>query len=152
MMINGPWSIVPMQNEVPDLNWRVAVLPGRVEQSSAMGGLDIGIMKDAPNADAAWEFIKWLYSPERVADFWYTFGTLPLMPEIAESAPYWQDDPVFDVLLEQMKYAAPRGPHPRWPEISAAIYTAMQEALTGEKSAEDALAGAAVKVEEIIAE
>ena len=152
MMVNGPWCFVPMQTEVPDLNWRVAVLPGRVEQSSAMGGLDIGIMKDAPNADAAWEYIKWLYSPERVADFWHDFGTLPLIPAIAESAPYWKGDPNIDVILEQMKYSAPRGPHPRWPEISEAIYTAIQEALTGVKTAEDALAGAAVKVEEIVAE
>lgn len=152
MMINGPWCIVPMKNEVPDLNWRVALLPGRAKQASAMGGLNIGIIKDSPNADAAWEFIEWLYNQERVAEFWHTFGTLPLMPAIAESAPYWQDDPVFEVLLEQMKYASPRGPHPRWPEISAAIYTAMQEALTGVKSAEEALENAAARVDDILAQ
>jgi multiple sugar transport system substrate-binding protein len=152
MMINGPWCIVPMQTEVPDLNWRVAVLPGRVKQASAMGGVDIGIIEGSEDADAAWEYIKWLYSPERVAEFWHSFGTLPLIPEIAESATYWQGDPILEVVLEQMKYSAPRGPHPRWPEISTAIFTAMQEALTGEKSAEDALADAAAKVEEITAE
>jgi multiple sugar transport system substrate-binding protein len=150
MMVNGPWCIVPIRDEVPNLNWRLAVLPGRVKQASAMGGVDIGIVKGAKNADAAWEYIKWLYAPERIAEFWQKFGTLPLMPKIAESAPYWKGDPVYEVLLEQMKYAAPRGPHPRWPEISAAIYTAMQEALTGVKTSEQALADAAKKVEDII--
>jgi multiple sugar transport system substrate-binding protein len=150
MMVNGPWCIVPIRDEVPNLNWRLAVLPGRVKQASAMGGVNIGIVKGAKNADAAWEYIKWLYRPEAIAEFWQKFGTLPLMPEIAKSAPYWKGDPVYEVLLEQMKYAAPRGPHPRWPEISAAIYTAMQEALTGVKTSEQALADAAKKVEDII--
>lgn len=150
MMVNGPWCIVPIRNEVPDLNWRLAVLPGRVKQASAMGGVNIGIVKGAKNADAAWQYIKWLYRPEAIAEFWQKFGTLPLMPEIAESAPYWKGDPVYDVLLEQMKYAAPRGPHPKWPEISTAIYTAMQEALTGVKTSEQALTDAAKKVEDII--
>lgn len=150
MMVNGPWCIVPIRNEVPNLNWRLAVLPGRVKQASAMGGVNIGIVKGAKNADAAWQYIKWLYRPEAIAEFWQKFGTLPLMPEIAESAPYWKGDPVYDVLLEQMKYAAPRGPHPKWPEISTAIYTAMQEALTGVKTSEQALADAAKKVEDII--
>jgi multiple sugar transport system substrate-binding protein len=150
MMVNGPWCIVPIRAEVPNLNWRLAVLPGRVKQASAMGGVNIGIVKGAKNADAAWEYIKWLYAPERIAEFWQKFGTLPLMPEIAESAPYWKGDPVYEVLLEQMKYAAPRGPHPKWPEISAAIYTAMQEALTGVKTSEQALADAAKKIEGII--
>jgi multiple sugar transport system substrate-binding protein len=150
MMVNGPWCIVPIRAEVPNLNWRLAVLPGRVKQASAMGGVNIGIVKGAKNADAAWEYIKWLYAPERIAEFWQKFGTLPVMPKIAESAPYWKGDPVYEVLLEQMKYAAPRGPHPRWPEISAAIYTAMQEALTGVKTSEQALADAAKKVADII--
>ena len=150
IMVNGPWCIVPIRNEVPNLNWRLAVLPGRVKQASAMGGVNIGIVKGAKNADAAWQYIKWLYRPEAIAEFWQKFGTLPLMPEIAESAPYWKGDPVYEVLLEQMKYAAPRGPHPKWPEISTAIYTAMQEALTGVKTSEQALADAAKKVEDII--
>lgn len=148
MMINGPWCVKPIRDEVPDLNWRVAPLPGRKKQASAMGGVDFGIMKGG-NADAAWEFIKWLYKPERIAEFWHTFGTLPLMPKIAETAPYWKGDPVFEAHLEQMKYAAPRGPHPKWPQISAAIYNAMQEALTGVKTPERALKDAAKRVKEI---
>ena len=113
-----------------------------------MGGVDFGIMQGG-NADAAWEFIKWLYKPDRIAEFWHTFGTLPLMPKFAETAPYWKGDPVFEAHLEQMKYAAPRGPHPKWPQISAAIYNAMQEALTGVKTPEEALEDAAKRVKEI---
>jgi multiple sugar transport system substrate-binding protein len=150
MMINGPWCVKPIRDEVPNLNWRVAPLPGRKKQASAMGGVDFGIIKGAKNADAAWEFIQWLYKPENITEFWQKFGTLPLMPAIAAKAPYWKGDPVFDVLLEQMKYAAPRGPHPKWPQISTAIFTAMQEALTGTRTAEQALKNAAQRVKGIV--
>ena len=150
MMINGPWCNVPMQNEAPDLNWKIALLPARKKQASAMGGVDFGIVKGG-NGDAAWEFVKWLYRPEISAEFWHTFGTLPLMPKVAATAPYWKGDPNFEVLLEQMKYAAPRGPHPKWPQISAAIYTAMQEALTGVKSSEQAMKDAAKRIQQITA-
>lgn len=148
MMINGPWCIAPMRQEVPDLNWKVALLPKRKKQASAMGGVNFAIMK-GQNGDAAFEFIKWLYQRERVAEFWHKFGTLPLMPKIAETAPYWKDDPVYKTFIEQMKYATPRGPHPKWPQISTAIYHALQEALTGVKIPENALENAAKKVEEI---
>jgi len=149
MMINGPWCVKPIRDEVPDLNWKVATLPGRKKQASAMGGVDFGIIKGAKNADAAWEFITWLYKPENIAEFWHKFGSLPIMPEVAKNAPYWKGGPVFEVFLEQMKYAAPRGPHPKWPQISTAIYTAIQEALTGVKTPEKALKDAAKRVKEI---
>jgi multiple sugar transport system substrate-binding protein len=150
MMINGPWCVKPIRDEVPNLNWKVAPLPGRKKQASAMGGVDFGIIKGARNADAAWGFITWLYKPQNIAEFWHIFGSLPIMPAVAKSAPYWKGDPVFDALLEQMKYAAPRGPHPKWPQISTAIFTAIQEALTGMKTPAAALQGAAAKVTEII--
>jgi multiple sugar transport system substrate-binding protein len=149
MMINGPWCIKPIRDEVPNLNWRVATLPSSKKQASAMGGVDFGIIKGAKNGDAAWEFIKWLYKPDNIAEFWQKFGSLPIMPKVADSAPYWKGDPVFDVLLEQMKYAAPRGPHPKWPQISTAIFTAIQEALTGVKTAQKALQDAAKRIKEI---
>jgi len=49
-----------------------------------------------------------------------------------------------------MKYARPRGPHPKWPQISEAIYTALQEALLGAKTSTQALKDAAKKIEKLI--
>ncbi len=38
-----------------------------------------------------------------------------------------------------MEFAKPRGPHPDWPSISAAVQTAIQEALTGRAKPAEAL-------------
>lgn len=149
MMINGPWVVGPMRNNVPDLEWRVATLPYSEQQASAMGGANLGLMADQ-NVDAGWQFVEWLYQPDRIAQFWNDFGSLPIIPEIGQEAEFWQGDPVFETFLAQMEYARPRGPHPQWPQISEAIYTAMQEALTGQASAEEALTEAANTVDDIL--
>ena len=46
---------------------------------------------------------------------------------------------VLKVFMDQMQYAMPRGPHPKWPEISSVIYTSLQESLTFTKTPEQAL-------------
>lgn len=49
-----------------------------------------------------------------------------------------------------MKYARNRGPSPDWPKISQAIQTAIQTTLTGQATAEDALATAQDRIDGIL--
>ena len=49
-----------------------------------------------------------------------------------------------------MQYALPRGPHPKWPEISEAIYTALQEIEVGAATPEEALNKAQMKIEPLL--
>ena len=51
-----------------------------------------------------------------------------------------------------MNYARARGPHAHWPTLSEAFYTAVQQSLLGEKSAEDAMKDAAATIDPIVAE
>jgi multiple sugar transport system substrate-binding protein len=55
------------------------------------------------------------------------------------------------VFLEQMKSAMPRGPLPNWPEVSEVIQLMLQEALTGQVSAEDAISNAAPQIDALLA-
>jgi len=144
MMVNGPWCLPAMG----DVNFKVALLPGRVAKASAMGGVNFAFFK-GKNIDAVWEFMKWVYQPENLETLAYKWGCLPVLKKVAETSPYWRD-PVGQVFVEQMKYARPRGPHPRWPQISDAVYTALQEALLGAKTSEQALKDAAKKIEPLI--
>ena len=59
-------------------------------------------------------------------------------------------DAALAVFQEQLKYAAPRGPHPEWQKISKAIYDAMQAALTGQMTAQAALDQAQTTIEGIV--
>jgi multiple sugar transport system substrate-binding protein len=53
------------QNEAPDLEYRFALIPGLTGGVSSFGGGDVvGITRDAPDPDLAWEFIEWMLSEE----------------------------------------------------------------------------------------
>jgi len=144
MMVNGPWCLPAMEG----VNFKVALLPGRVEKASAMGGVNFAFFK-GKNIDAVWEFIEWVYQPDNLEELAYKWGCLPVLKKVAETSPHWSDA-VGKVFIEQMKYARPRGPHPKWPQISEAIYIALQEALLGVKTSTQALEDAAKKIEKFI--
>ena len=62
---------------------------------------------------------------------------LPPSSDFVTKDPKWPQ--AFQVFSEQMKYARPRGPSPAWPQISKAIYSAMQAVMTHQSDAVSAL-------------
>jgi multiple sugar transport system substrate-binding protein len=75
-------------------------------------------------------------------------GRLPPVTTIAVDNP--SSPEAYAVFTKQMEVAKPRGPHPQWPQISAAIQTAIQEALTGRSKPEQALTKASKTVGPIL--
>jgi len=98
------------------------------------------------------EFLTYLMSKEVSADFCEVAGKFSPRKDASESKEIWVVDPIFSVFAENMNYAMPRGPHPRWPEISTAISTAEHEVFTGSKDVQTALDEAAATVSAILAQ
>jgi len=142
MMLNGPWCIPPMNSIYPDLNWEISAVPQDQVPASILGGENYGVTKDSPNADAAWEYIRWTQEPENYKQFLQDAGMFPSRSDVAED-PYWADDPVLSIFLEQVKIARARAYGANYAEMSNALQDAIQAALTGSKSVQDALDGAA---------
>jgi multiple sugar transport system substrate-binding protein len=149
MQINGPWNIANIQNDAPDLDFGVALVPKDQVHASVLGGENFGICAGAP-LEESFDVLSFILNAENVADYCEAGGKFPPRADSMELKDIWQNDPIFSVFAEGMQYAMPRGPHPRWPEISDAISTAMHESFTGTKTAEQALADAKVKVDEIM--
>ncbi len=153
MAISGPWSLGLM--EEVEFEWGLALLPVVEEvgvRSSAMGGYNMAIMADSDNPEEAWEFITWLQSPENIRRFYWDYlggARIPSRADVAGEAGRWVEDERLQVFIEQLRYASPRGPHPQWPAISDAIQVAIQKALTGQASPEEALDEAAAAITEI---
>ena len=57
---------------------------------------------------------------------------------------------IYAVFEESMKYARNRGPHPEWPKISKAIYTARQSSLTHQSDAKTALGTAQKQIDAVL--
>ena len=121
-----------------------------IKGSSVDGSSAFAIMATSPYADQTWKFLSYLASNEVQMKF------------SAEMLPVWQADFQGDTLtklesanatnpvtvpafLAQFPYANERPTVPYYNEASAALQLAIQEALTGVKSPQDALNDAAAK-------
>lgn len=147
MAISGPWEL-PRMSEEADFDYRAALLPvpeEGAERASALGeGVNVVLANtDAP--EAAYDFVEFLY--EQMPRVWNEFGYLPAA-EVEVTDP--ENEAIYRVFEESMRYARNRGPHPEWPQISQAIQAAIQTTLTGQASAEDALATAQGKVDAVL--
>ena len=148
MMVAGSWLNTNIQNENPDLNYDVVLFPTNKAATSLIGGGNIMMMKDEHKA-AAWELMKFLSSKENSLKYCEDAGYIsPRTDAVAEST-VWQNDPILSVYTQQLAEAMPRGPHPKWPEISSALQFAYQDVLSGTSSVEDALNKAAAEIEAI---
>jgi multiple sugar transport system substrate-binding protein len=140
MAISGPWELNRMVEDA-QFDWAVALLPTDTdggERSSALGGFNYGIFATTQNPDAAFEVLEFFVSQDERA--FPEFSVLParndiVLPETGEPL----KDAALKVFQEQLQYAQPRGPHPEWQKISKAIYDAMQAALTGQQTPQQAL-------------
>ena len=147
MMVNGPWQIGTMKSEAPDLNWNVALLPKDAQYSSVLGGENIAAI-NGDNVDQAVDFIKFITSPEELKTYINDFGYIASRKDVAETQ--FKDDPIMSVFTEEMKYAAPRGPHQYWPQISDAISTALNKVIVGASTPADAAAEAQTTIDEVL--
>lgn len=147
MSISGPWELPRMSSEA-DFDFRAAVLPAPsadAERASALGEGDNVILASSDNPDEAFMFLEFLMANmDRV---WNEFGYLPAS-DVEVTDPKYPE--IYAVFEESMKYARNRGPHPEWPRISQAIQGAIQSTLTGQASAEDALADAQSRIDRVL--
>lgn len=143
MMINGPWIQPALEQEGPDRNWQVALLPRDVEEASCTGGENYLIV-NGPRQDKAWDLVTWMQDPERVARICAATGNLPTRVDVPPP-----DSPATQVFIEQLKVARPRAYGPNYPQISDAVTKALQAAFTGTSPA-DALRTAAQTVQPLL--
>lgn len=152
MMINGPWEMPNIENDAPDLNYGVSVIPAYSEGESAsiLGGESFGVAVNA-DKEAASEFFNWIFSEENYTDFVRGLGQLPAEEDMLMD-PYYQDDPIQKAFADSLMVAKPRAYGPDYNEMSKAIQTAITATLSGMKTPEEAMTEAASVVEPLLSE
>ncbi len=150
MAISGPWEINRMADEA-DFNWGVTLLPTPAEgspRSSAMGDYNWVIFSSTKHPEEAFKALEFFAQQDK--DLFERFGQIPARNDI-EIPPTGNEakDEALQVFLDQMQYSQPRGPHPEWPKISKAIQTALQSALAGSQTPQQALDQAQAQIDKI---
>jgi len=148
MMINGPWQIPELATNAPDLKYGIAFVPKDKQYASVLGGENLGIV-NGKNVDEAVSFAMYVESPEVIKPFAQGFGYFPARKDVAAD-PFWSDNPQLKVFAENMNYALPRGPHPKWPEISNAISEALDKSILGNGDPADIAKEAQAKIDKIL--
>lgn len=151
MVISGPWELNRMEKDA-QFEWGVTLLPVPeigAPRSSALGDFNYAIFKTTEHPEEAFKVLEYFNSQaDRLVP---EFGLLPPRNDIEiPTDPNPLKAAAMAVFIEQMKYAQNRGPHPSWPTISKAIQDALQLALTGQKSSQEALDEAKAKIDEVL--
>lgn len=147
MMENGPWQIPTMQQEAPDLNWGVTLLPKDKDYASVLGGENYAVIKDG-NEEGALAFLKYATEETQVKYMMDAFGYISADKTIASNQ--FEEDSPYAPFVEELNYAQPRGPLAEWPSVSDAISLAFNKVITGEAEPEEAAEEAQATIDGII--
>ena len=147
MMINGTWQIPTMRQEVPDLKWNVAMIPQDKQQASGLGGENYAVIAGG-NEEAAIALLQFATSKDTCLYMMNAMGYISSDSTIADGQ--FDGDPVYQVFVDEMKYANARGHLPEWPDISDAISLAFNKVITGDATPEDAAAEAQATIDGIL--
>ncbi|MFF9090936.1 extracellular solute-binding protein [Streptomyces sp. NPDC014991] len=143
MMINGPWRISALK-DAQDLHWGIAPLPVRKKGQSLvtpLGGEVWTVPRSASEArrKKAAQVLACLNSPGNSLAVAKEYSTVPSRTSLA--AEYAEQTPSMAVFADAVKRARARTSRVgvEWPKVATGIYTAIQSALTGEATPEEAL-------------
>ncbi|MDH6578221.1 sugar ABC transporter substrate-binding protein [Kitasatospora sp. MAP5-34] len=143
MMINGPWRISAL-NEAKDLHWGVATIPVPHAGQTPVTPLG-GEVWTVPQSDSkarrqkAAQVLACLNDSANMRALAEQHFTVPSRSAVA--AQYAEQEPSMAAFAKSVEAARARtgelGVH--WPKAATGIYTAIQSALTGEQTPEEAL-------------
>ncbi|MPY98751.1 MAG: extracellular solute-binding protein [Actinophytocola sp.] len=118
----------------------VAPLPGvDGPGSSSLGGWNLAVSSFAKNKATALDFIKYMTTEQMQRDKLIDDGYAPSYAGLYEDKELIEEYPYLPELKESILTAEPRPRVVRYGDTTAAIQDEAYDALTGEKSAEDAL-------------
>ncbi|MER6977772.1 sugar ABC transporter substrate-binding protein [Streptomyces carpinensis] len=143
MMVNGPWRI-PALDKDKNLHWGVAPIPvPRTGQTpvTPLGGEVWTVPQNPSKArqKKAAQVLACLNNSSNMLTLAKQHFTVPSRTEVA--AQYAEQTPSMSAFVKSVKAARARTSElgVRWPKAATGIYTAIQSALTGEQSPQEAL-------------
>ncbi|SDZ45497.1 ABC transporter substrate-binding protein [Herbiconiux ginsengi] len=138
MMTSGPWMIPALQDANIDGKWAIAPLPADKEAATVLGGLDLLVLKNSEHPEQAKTFVSWLMQDEVQKEWASALGYLPVKASLYED-PTFKDDPSISAFSAVLDQARSRPTVPQAGDIDTALGEAVQAALSGSKSPQEAL-------------
>src|SRR5215207_3871845 len=133
----------------------VAMLPAGKRRGSPTGGGNFYISKKASPAEqqAAFQFIRWITTPERAAQWSIDTGYVAVRPDAYDTAAmkkYVSGFPAAAVARDQLQYAVAELSTHENQRVTKALNDGLQAALTGTKTPEQAMKDSQAEAERIL--
>ena len=140
---------------VADFELGVTHLPWGKEQVVTIGGATVGIFSASPEAEqlAAWDFVKYMTSPEAVSRLSADTGYLPTSALASDLDPLKSllaEDALRASLLESLPYLRPRPSVAGYAEIQSYLREAIEAATLSQVSSQEALDTAAAEAQRVL--
>ncbi len=100
MFIREPHVMGWLDDNYPDLDYGVAMIPRRDTSISAAGSYMFAVSGDSPHPDPAWRFAEFLTSDSSYTRYAAAAGVLPVTKTVS-SLPVYDADPGMQVFLRQ---------------------------------------------------
>ncbi len=145
MYITGPWDIGEFRRRLPDSVqglWATAPMPGpRAGEpgASLAGGASLVVFRDSDHQAAAWKLVEYLSAPEQQRRFYELTGNLPPRRSVWED-PSLSGDRHARAFYEQLQHVVPLPKVPEAEQIAIRITEAVEQAVRGRATIEEALA------------
>jgi sn-glycerol 3-phosphate transport system substrate-binding protein len=132
------------QRDSAKFNWGTGILPYNKTKAVTTGGASIFILKGATGKKktAAWEFIKWMTTAERAAQWCIDTGYLAVRSdsfEVPVLKEYLKSFPQLQTTLTQLQYASPQPVTHRGTQVDKLFVEAIEGSMSGQVSIRDAL-------------
>ncbi|MEU2204600.1 ABC transporter substrate-binding protein [Microbacterium oleivorans] len=147
---NGVWQTT--NTAFGDLDWEAAPVPQIGDEKAVWSSSTHWVFpankgQDEDKTAAAATFVKWMNDNSAG---WAETGELPAANTVREDPAILEDYPNLEPFMEELEYAHYETVSPGINEANALITTAINEALTGKKSPQQALDDAKAKADAII--
>lgn len=154
MLFSRPSLFKQIMEAAPDMDIRIMdVLSFDGGEPAAFGGAANGLMinPDSTKIDAAWELIQMIGEPELNTQYARDVGHVPVNASAIDSE-YVQETPAVAAAMENAEYLRSNPNIPAWTNIRDTLAKYIEQALSGQVSAQEALDQAASEVEQTLAE
>jgi sn-glycerol 3-phosphate transport system substrate-binding protein len=146
MMWHTTGNLTAVRNEA-DFEFGVAMLPAKAQPGSPTGGGNFYLFRGASEEEqrAALELVKYMTAPERAAEWSIATGYVGISPASYETEAleaYAEEFPQAVVARDQLEYAVAEFSTYETGRVREALSNAVQAALTGSQTPEEALRAA----------
>jgi multiple sugar transport system substrate-binding protein len=118
--------------------------------SGVFWAFGLGINKDSKSKDAAWDFIKVVAGKPAQIRMATEAGNGSPRASVYQDASVQAKNSSATATMDALKFAQPKDPHPKWPQIEDALGSELSLALSQKKTADQAMSDASKRIGTII--